>query len=44
VTYRLHVKAKTIVPAFIRNMAQEKALPELMQRVRLEAAKVPSKG
>jgi ribosome-associated toxin RatA of RatAB toxin-antitoxin module len=44
VTYRLHVKPKTIVPAFIRNMAQEKALPELMQRVRIEAAKVPSKS
>jgi len=40
VTYRLHVKPKTAVPGFIRNMAQEKTLPELMQRVRLESAKM----
>jgi ribosome-associated toxin RatA of RatAB toxin-antitoxin module len=40
VTYRLHVKPKTAVPGFIRNLAQSKALPELMQRVRTEAAKL----
>ena len=40
VTYRVHVKPKTIVPGFIRSMAQDKALPELMQRIRIEAAKV----
>jgi ribosome-associated toxin RatA of RatAB toxin-antitoxin module len=40
VTYRLHVKPKSFVPAFIRNAAQDKALPEMMQRVRAEAAKV----
>jgi ribosome-associated toxin RatA of RatAB toxin-antitoxin module len=40
VTYRLHVKPKTMIPGFIRDMAQAKAMPDLMQRVRLEAAKV----
>jgi len=40
VTYRLHVKPRTAIPGFIRNLAQEKALPDLMERVRLEAAKV----
>ena len=44
VTYRLHVKPKTIVPGFLRNMAQEKTLPELMERVRTEAAKMQPKG
>jgi ribosome-associated toxin RatA of RatAB toxin-antitoxin module len=42
VTYRLHVKPKSFVPAFIRNAAQEKALPDMMQRVRVESAKVSS--
>ncbi len=41
VTYRLHVKPKTSVPGFIRNLAQEKALPDLLERVRVEAAKMP---
>ncbi len=41
VTYRIHVKPKTSVPAFVRNMAQERALPDLLTRVRLEAAKIP---
>ncbi len=41
VTYRLHVKPKSAVPGFIRNLAQDKALPELMERVRVEAAKGP---
>jgi hypothetical protein len=40
VTYRLHVKPKTAIPGFIRNMAEEKALPDLMARVRVEAAKM----
>jgi ribosome-associated toxin RatA of RatAB toxin-antitoxin module len=44
VTYRIHVKPKTLVPGFIRNMAQESALPELLERVRVEAAKVQAKG
>jgi ribosome-associated toxin RatA of RatAB toxin-antitoxin module len=44
VTYRLHVKPKTVIPSFIRNMAQESALPELLERVRVEAAKVQPKG
>ena len=41
VTYRVHVKPKTAVPAFVRNMAQERALPDLLARVRVEAAKIP---
>jgi ribosome-associated toxin RatA of RatAB toxin-antitoxin module len=40
VTYRVHVKPKTAVPDFVRNMAQEKALPDLIARVRVEAAKM----
>ncbi len=40
VTYRLHVKPKSSIPGFLRNLAQEKALPDLMARVRLEAAKL----
>jgi ribosome-associated toxin RatA of RatAB toxin-antitoxin module len=40
VTYRLHVKPKTAVPAFIRNAAQEKALPDLIARLRVEAARM----
>jgi ribosome-associated toxin RatA of RatAB toxin-antitoxin module len=40
VTYRVHVKPTTAVPSFIRNMAQERALPELLERVRVEAAKL----
>ena len=41
VTYRVHVRPKSGVPDFIRNMAQEKALPDLLARVRVEAAKLP---
>jgi ribosome-associated toxin RatA of RatAB toxin-antitoxin module len=41
VTYRIHVKPKTAVPDFIRNAAQSKALPEMMERIRIESAKVP---
>lgn len=41
VTYRVHVKPKSAVPEFIRNMAQDRALPDMMRRVRVEAAKVP---
>jgi ribosome-associated toxin RatA of RatAB toxin-antitoxin module len=40
VTYRVHVKPKSLVPAFIRTMAQEKALPEMMVRLRTEATKI----
>jgi len=40
VTYRVHVKPKTAIPGFIRNMAQEKALPDLLARVRVEAARM----
>jgi ribosome-associated toxin RatA of RatAB toxin-antitoxin module len=40
VTYRLHVKPKSSVPGFIRNMAQEHALPDMIQRIRVEAAKL----
>jgi ribosome-associated toxin RatA of RatAB toxin-antitoxin module len=40
VTYRVHVKPKSAIPGFIRNLAQEKALPDLMARVRVEAAKM----
>jgi ribosome-associated toxin RatA of RatAB toxin-antitoxin module len=41
VTYRVHVKPNTAVPAFVRNLAQEKALPDLLARIRIEAAKMP---
>lgn len=41
VTYRVHVKPKTAIPGFIRSMAQDRALPDMMRRVRLEAAKLP---
>jgi ribosome-associated toxin RatA of RatAB toxin-antitoxin module len=40
VTYRVHVKPKSAVPGFVRNMAQERALPDMMQRVRTESAKM----
>jgi ribosome-associated toxin RatA of RatAB toxin-antitoxin module len=40
VTYRVHVKPKTAIPGFIRSYAQERALPELLERVRLEAARI----
>jgi ribosome-associated toxin RatA of RatAB toxin-antitoxin module len=41
VTYRVHAQPKAAVPGFLRDMAQKKALPELIERVRREAAKVP---
>jgi ribosome-associated toxin RatA of RatAB toxin-antitoxin module len=40
VTYRVHVKPKSAIPGFIRNAAQERALPDLLQHVRVEAAKL----
>jgi ribosome-associated toxin RatA of RatAB toxin-antitoxin module len=40
VTYRLHVKPKTAIPGFILNIAQDRALPDLLARVRVEAAKL----
>jgi ribosome-associated toxin RatA of RatAB toxin-antitoxin module len=40
VTYRVHVKPKTAIPGFIRNIAQEHALPDLLARVRVESAKL----
>lgn len=40
VTYRVHVKPKTAVPGFVRTLAQERALPDLLARVRVEAAKL----
>ncbi len=42
VTYRVHVKPKTAIPAFIRNAAQASALPDLLARVRVESAKLAS--
>jgi len=40
VTYRLHVKPTSAIPGFVRNMAQARALPELLERVRVESAKL----
>jgi ribosome-associated toxin RatA of RatAB toxin-antitoxin module len=40
VTYRVHVKPKSAIPGFIRNAAQERALPDLLEHVRVEAAKL----
>jgi len=40
VTYRVHAKPKAAVPGFIKNMAQKKALPELIERLREESAKI----
>jgi ribosome-associated toxin RatA of RatAB toxin-antitoxin module len=39
VTYTVHAQPKGGVPGFLRSMAQKKALPELMERLRTEAAK-----
>ena len=41
VVYTVHAEPNTIVPASIREAAQKKTLPELMARVRSEAAKLP---
>jgi ribosome-associated toxin RatA of RatAB toxin-antitoxin module len=41
VTYSVHVKPKTIVPAGLRKSAQKGALPDMMTRVAAEAAKMP---
>jgi ribosome-associated toxin RatA of RatAB toxin-antitoxin module len=40
VTYRVHVKPKSAIPGFIRNAAQERALPDLLEHVRVESAKL----
>ena len=40
VTYEVHAEPKTPVPAFLREAAQKKALPDLMRRLRVEAAKM----
>ncbi len=40
VTYKVHAKPKTSVPGFLKKMAQNKALPEMIERVREESAKV----
>ncbi len=41
VTYTVHAEPNTALPAFIRESAQKKALPDMMERVRAEAAKLP---
>lgn len=41
VTYTVHAEPNTMVPAAIRELAQKKTLPDLMARVRREAAKLP---
>ena len=41
VTYTIHVEPNISVPDFIRDRAQKKTLPEILQRVRAEAAKLP---
>lgn len=41
VVYTIHAKPKTRVPAWMQESAQKKALPELFERVRTEAAKLP---
>ncbi|APR79378.1 Hypothetical protein A7982_04725 [Minicystis rosea] len=41
VTYTVHAEPNTVVPAAIREAAQKSALPDLMKRVRSEAAKLP---
>lgn len=40
VTYTVHAEPNTAVPDWIRESAQKKALPEMMERVRAEAGKV----
>jgi ribosome-associated toxin RatA of RatAB toxin-antitoxin module len=41
VVYTVHAEPTTSVPAFIRESAQKKALPDMIERVRAEAAKLP---
>jgi ribosome-associated toxin RatA of RatAB toxin-antitoxin module len=41
VTYRVHAEPKVPVPGFLRDMAQRKALPELIARLRTEASRIP---
>ncbi len=41
VTYTVHAEPNTAIPAFIRESAQKKALPDMIERVRAEAAKLP---
>lgn len=41
VVYTVHAEPKTSVPAWIRESAQKKALPEMIERVGAEAAKLP---
>ena len=41
VTYTVHAEPNTAIPAFIRESAQKKALPDMMERVRAEAGKLP---
>jgi ribosome-associated toxin RatA of RatAB toxin-antitoxin module len=40
VTYTVHADPKTAVPQWIRESAQKKALPEMIERVGAEAAKL----
>jgi ribosome-associated toxin RatA of RatAB toxin-antitoxin module len=39
VIYSVHAEPNTAVPAWIREQAQKKALPELIERLRTESAK-----
>lgn len=41
VTYTVHAEPNTAVPGFIRESAQKKALPDMIEHVRTEAAKLP---
>lgn len=41
IVYTVHAEPKTAVPDWIRESAQKKALPEMIERVRAEAAKLP---
>lgn len=41
VTYSVQAEPTTAVPDFVRAQAQKKALPDLIERVRLESAKMP---
>jgi ribosome-associated toxin RatA of RatAB toxin-antitoxin module len=41
VVYTVHAEPKTAVPGWIRESAQKKALPEMIERVKAEASKLP---
>ena len=41
VTYTVHAEPNTAVPAAIRELAQKKTLPEMFERVKTEAGKLP---